>query len=396
MRTFLFSGNIKIKYRVNTHQLISTGNDLRSNDRYHEALSHYAQAFVADPENPHAWNNYGNVLREIGEPKRAYPFLQHAIALDPNFVTAQFNLAIAALLAEDYKLGWQQYEWRWRYEHLADTLPKLSKPRWTGQDLKDKTILITGEQGFGDNIQFIRFFELLANQGAKIVFCTLPGIVPLIENSAILSKVITSYENYQDYDFWSPIMSLPLYLNVLYNNLSHNLQYIGASSQIITHWHQLLGPKTKLRIGICWSGRKDNWVNKYKSVPINYFNDLVAQNPNYEWISLQAEPTEEETISLNPNIKKFDGQIQNWADTAGLVHHLDLVISVDTSVAHLAGAMGRPTWIPLTKFAVDWRWGLNSNTTKWYPSVTLFRQSNFGDWPSVFEQISKFLSWYKT
>ena len=134
--------------------LVAQGNEFRSRDQYQEALRCYAEAYAEDPNNKHAWNNYGNVLREIGEPKRAIPFLQHACELDPTFVTAQFNIAIAALLDNNYELGWQQYEWRWQYEHLAGTLPTLTAPRWTGQDIQGKTILIIGEQGFGDIIQF--------------------------------------------------------------------------------------------------------------------------------------------------------------------------------------------------------------------------------------------------
>ena len=381
---------------MNSHELVNQGNHYRAQDQYDKALECYATAFVIDPENIHAWNNYGNVLREVGEPKRARPFLQHAIALDPNFVTAHFNLAIADLLAGNYKDGFDGYEWRWHYEHLAGTLPVLPKPQWDGSLLKDKTILLTSEQGFGDTIQFIRFVQPLHRQGARIKLHTLTGLVPLFAGSFVFDQVTDNIDDVGDYDVWLPLMSLPRLLKTTLSNLPHELFYIEALSDNQRKWADLLGPKTKMRIGVCWSGRKDNWTNRYKGVPVDYITDLAKSFPEHEWINLQVETTELEQNALDTtNIRQLPGTIQHWADTAGLVHHLDLVISVDTSVAHLAGAMGRTTWIPLTKFAVDWRWQVNTDLSPWYPSARLFRQPEFGNWTSVFEAIKKYLSFFK-
>lgn len=381
---------------MNSHQLVNQGNQLRSEDQYHEALAHYARAFVDDPENKDAWNNYGNVLREIGEPRRAIPFLQHACALDPEFVTAQFNIAIASLLAGDYKLGFEQYEWRWKYEHLANTKPQHQKPEWQGEDLQGKTILVQSEQGFGDVIQFSRFLYDLHLRGADILFVCMTGLVPLFQPSYVIKQCTADLDSLGDFDYWVSIMSLPRILGITQDTIRHDLSYIESQPEYINSWATRLGTKTKMRVGICWSGRRDNWVNRYKGVPVEHFIALTKKFPQHEWISLQAEvyETENEQIS-NSSIKSFPGSIQTWADTAGLVHHLDLVISVDTSVAHLSGAMGRPTWIPLTKFAVDWRWGTQGNQTPWYPSAQLFRQQEFGDWNTVFEKLVKFLDYYK-
>lgn len=381
---------------MNSHQLVNQGNELRSQDQYHEALKCYAQAFVDDPENKDAWNNYGNVLREIGEPKRAIPFLQHACALDPNFVTAQFNIAIAALLAGDYKLGFDQYEWRWQYEHLANTKPKYTQPEWQGENLQGKTILVQAEQGFGDVIQFSRFLYDLHIRGAEILLLCMTGLVPLFQPSYVVKQCTANPDALGDFDYWVSIMSLPRILGITLDNIRHDLSYIQSQPEYIDTWAEKLGKKTAMRIGICWSGRRDNWVNRYKGVPVEHFVSLIKQYPQHEWISLQAEvyESEQDALSHTP-IKSFPGSIQTWADTAGLVHHLDLVISVDTSIAHLSASMGRPTWMPLTKFAVDWRWGTSGNQTPWYPSMQLFRQQNFGDWPEVFAKISKFIDYYK-
>lgn len=381
---------------MNADLYVHQGNQLRNQDRYNDALKCYGEAFLLEHNNKHAWNNYGNVLREIGEPGRAIPFLQQAIALDPEFVTANFNLAIANLLNGNYKDGFAQYEWRWQYEHLQGTLPNLDRPRWNGESLQGKTILVISEQGFGDCIQFSRFFLDLINRQATIKFITMPGLVPLFQPSFALKTVTSDYTQVGEYDYWTPMMSLPSLLNVTLENLPHNSRYIQTPIENYTKWRNILGPKTGMRIGICYSGRRDNWVNRYKGVPIEYLIELVELFPQHEWINLQVEPTADEEILLHKNnIRCFPGMIQNWHDTAGLVHNLDLVISIDTSIAHLAGAMGITTYIPLTRFAVDWRWGVKGNTTPWYPTARLFRQLEFGDWKQVFNELAQTINLFK-
>ena len=382
---------------MTSDELVAAGNNARSQDQYADALANYAQAFVLDPNNLHAWNNYGNVLREIGEPLRSIPFLQHACVLKPDFVTGHFNQAIAYLLAGDYQNGWQKYEWRWQYEHLANSKPQYNKPEWQGESLEDKTILVCAEQGFGDVIQFSRFLYDLHIRGAKILLLCMTGLVPLFQPSYAIKQCTNDPDSLDAFDYWIPIMSLPRVLGVTLENLRHDLSYISAQPEYTDTWNQKLGPKDSMRIGICWSGRRDNWVNKYKSTPVENFVNLIISNPQHQWINLQAEMYEQEqTLLSNTEVQSFPGAIQSWADTAGLVHHLDLVISVDTSIAHLAAAMGKPTWIPLTKFAVDWRWGLGIDRTPWYPSAVLFRQPDFGDWTGVFEAVKKYLGFFKT
>ncbi len=381
---------------MNTDELIFLGNDYRSKDQYDLALKSYGQAFLEDPNNIHAWNNYGNVLREIGEPLRAIPFLEHAVALNPDFVTAHFNLAIAHLLSGNYKPGWEKYEWRWRYEHLDGTLPQLDKPQWDGQSLEGKTLLIISEQGYGDCIQFFRFVNHVKTTNTKIKFLTMPGLVTLFQDHPALEVVTNDYDLLGDYDYWVPIMSLPKILSITLENLPYNSKYIYTALSNTNKWRDVLGPKKGLRIGICYSGRRDNWVNRYKGVPLEFFTLLTKKFPEAEWINLQVEPVDnEERILKDNHVRCFDGGIQNWYDTAGLIHNLDIVVSIDTSVAHLAGAMGVPTFIPLTKFAVDWRWGIKSNLTPWYPTVRLFRQKEFGNWSEVFNDIEKYIKMFK-
>lgn len=381
---------------MDTNQLVALGNQNRNEDKYEDALRCYGESFLLDHNNPHAWNNYGNVLREIGEPTRAIPFLEHAVAIDSNFVTAHFNLAIAHLLAGNYAQGWQKYEWRWKYEHLNGTLPNLPKPRWTGQDLKGKTILVIQEQGFGDIIMMSRFFHDLYLMGCEIKFVVLPGLVRLFKPSFVLKVTTDTIDEIGDYDYWTPIMSLPGTLGITLDNMRHDLQYLDPMKPEYDRWLGILGPKKHMRIGLCWSGRKDSWLNRYKSMPLSDILELVKQNSNHDYYCLQLDASQEELAVIQANgIKVVHNHIQDWVNTAGLMCHLDLVISVDTAVAHMAGSLGKPLWVPLNKFAQDWRWLLHRNDSPWYPSARLFRQPNYGDWNSVIKDMSRFLTYFK-
>jgi hypothetical protein len=385
-----------IKYSVDTNQLIDQGNQHRSCNQPEEALKCYALAFAQDRNSSAAFNNYGNVLREVGEPQAAVPFLERAIQLEPKNVTARFNLAVAHLLAGDYSRGWPAYETRWDYEHLAGSMPPFSQPRWTGQDLQGKTILVVGEQGHGDNVQFVRFVYNLHVMGAEIILQVTDGLVPLLSNSNIIKRVSGYDYTVSDFDYWVPIMSIPGVLGVTLDNMPRPVSYLNADPGLSRYWLEYFGPKNRMRVGFSWSGRRDNWLNQHKGMPFEKIVELIQANPQHEWINLQADCTAEEEAELkaigvhclppNPNM---------WADTAAQIMHMDIVISVDTAVAHLAAALGRPTWIMLNWFSTDWRWLLNRDDCPWYSTARLFRQPAMGDWTSVNRKVSQYLSWFK-
>jgi hypothetical protein len=381
---------------MNTEELIMAGNACREQNDPEGALQNYARALTQDRNSASAFNNYGNVLREIGEPVAAIPFLQRSIQLAPTAATPNFNLAVAYLLAGDYTHGWPQYEHRWNFEHLEGTLPKFEQPRWTGQDLKNKAILVIQEQGLGDTIQFIRFVFGLHNAGARVILQVNSNLAPLFANSTIIHKIIDVADTPEEFDYWTPIMSIPGILGVTLENLPHQLQYLSARNDLVKFWQDKLGPKKQLRVGVCWSGRPDSWINRHKGMSFDSMLDLIKRSPGTEWINLQVECTPEQNKILEQHgVKTFAGDIRNFADTAALIHHMDVVISVDTAVAHLSGALGRPTWIPLNWYGTDWRWLLNRDSSPWYPSARLFRQSKLGDWNSVIEKIHQYLSWFK-
>jgi tetratricopeptide (TPR) repeat protein len=381
---------------MDTQLLIAQGNEYRAQNQPIEALKCYAQAFVEDMDLSAAWNNYGNVMRECGQPARAIPFLQHAIALEPQNVTAHFNLAVSYLIMGNYAQGWPLYEVRWNYEHLAGQLPKHTQPRWTGQDLKDKTILVEGEQGHGDNIQFVRFLWNLHVAGAKIKLKVTDGLVPLLGNSPIIERVGGYLDDVGDFDYWTPIMSIPGILGVTLENLPKPVNYLNVDMNKQQEWLQVLGPKTRMRVGFCWSGRRDAWLNRHKGMPFEDMLDLIRTNPQYEWVNLQIDATpEEEAALVEAGVRAYPGSITSFVDTAALIMAMDVVVGVDTAVSHLSGALGRPTWIMLNWFGTDWRWLLNRDDSPWYSTARLFRQPSMGDWASVRKKVTQYLSWMK-
>ena len=381
---------------MNSYELVEQGNQYRSQAEYNKSLQCYAAAFVQDPDSAAAFNNYGNVMREMGYPARAIPFLQHAAVLEPTNVTAQFNLAVAYLLMGDYARGWPAYESRWNYEHLAGTMPQWSQPQWQGEDLQGKTILVVGEQGHGDNIQFVRFLWNLHVRGAVVKLQVTDGLVPLLSIGGIISQVGRYTDDMGEFDYWVPIMSIPRILGITLENLPRNQSYLNADPVRVRNWQQALGPKTRMRVGFCWSGRPDSWLNQHKSVPFEQMCELIRQNPNYQWINLQIDASEEqEKVLESLGVSRYPGTIQSFADTAALMQNLDVVVGVDTAVSHLAGALGRPTWIMLNAYATDWRWLMDRDSSPWYSTARLFRQPVRGDWATVTQKVAQYLSWFK-
>lgn len=380
---------------METDLLIAHGNTCREQRNPDQALAFYAQAFVQDPTSVAAFNNYGNVMREMGFPDRAQPFLEHAIRMDPANEVARFNLAVCYLLLGDYAKGWPAYEDRWSFEHLKGLMPSFSQPRWTGQTLKDKAILVVGEQGIGDTLQFSRFALDLLNQGARVILAVSDNLVSLFGNHPGLETISLSNE-LPKFDYWTPIMSIPGNLNITLDKLISPISYISPNQKDVSAWNSRLGPKQKLRIGFSWSGRRDTWINQHKSVPLPLITNLIANNPQYEWVNLQVDATDEESAELaKVGVKTYPGTISTISDTAALISCLDVVISVDTAISHLSAAIGKTTWIMLNHYAVDWRWLLNRADSPWYPTARLFRQPSMDNWGPVLTQIEHHLKLFK-
>lgn len=378
------------------NDLIEKGNQARADRNPQLSLDCYIQAIGIERDSAAAWNNYGNVVREMGDPDTGIAFLKKAIKLEPRMETARFNLAVAYLLAGDYEHGWKQYEERWNYEHLKGRLPNFTQPRWTGQDLKDKTIFVISEQGHGDTIQFVRYCDDLKEMGAKIIFHADENVNPLFENFKSIDEFTIPSDPIPEFDYWTPVMSLPGILGVTLDNMKSQLRYILPSKERVDGWIEKLGPKKKMRVGLCWSGRRDTWIHLHKSVPFETIFELVKNTPQYEWINLQLDATDEELKALESiGVRLFNNDIKNFADTASLIETMDVVIGVDTAVSHLAGALGRPAWLMLNQYGQDWRWLLERGDSPWYQSVRIFRQPKMDDWISVTKKVEKFLDMFR-
>ncbi len=378
-------------------ELFEQAAHFRATSRPKDAIDLYAQAFAQFPDLGSAYTNYGNVIREMGHPERAIRFLQCAIDIDPTDSIAQFNLAVAYLLSGDLTRGWEQYEKRWQFEHLNGLSPQFEQPRWVGEDLNNKRLLIVCEQGHGDNIQFCRFIAQLKSLGANVIIQGESVLKVLFRMSFDDSVQVYSYEEIlPEFDYWISMMSIPGILKITYKNLPTEVKYINAGPQSIQNWQRLLGIKTKLRVGFCWSGRRDSWINQHKSIPFEKMLELVKRNPNYEWVSLQADCSQEQSDKLvELGLNTYPLSITNWNDTAGLIHNLDVVVSIDTSVAHLTGAMGQPLLLPLNQFGNCWRWLLHREDSPWYPSCRIFRQPTIGDWDEPLNRIHEHLKLFK-
>ena len=383
----------------NTEQFIAQGNTYREQHQPELALQQYATAMVNDRGSSAAFNNYGNVLREIGDPVGSIPFLQRAIQLDPSNVTHHFNLAVAYLLSGDYIRGWPAYEARHNFEHLRGTIPNYPWPVWNSEDLTGKSIFVRGEQGHGDIIQFVRFVQNLKNIGATVTVQVTDAMIPLIQSSEIGRDVrVLSYAEHpgDTFDYWIPLMSLPGKLNVRVDNLPTIIQYLNPNPALVADWRRNLGAKNRLRVGFAWSGRRDSWINQHKAMPFATMLGLIQSHPDYEWYNLQADCTaEEEQQLVSAGVRCFPGGVNTFADTAALVANLDVVVSVDTATAHLSAALGKPTWIMLNNYAPCWRWLLNRDDTPWYATARLFRQPQMGDWASVVDKIRLHLKLFK-
>jgi len=256
--------------------------------------------------------------------------------------------------------------------------------------------LVLGEQGHGDNIQFIRFVGDLTSRGARVIVGVNTSLIPLFQTIPLITGLYGPEQALPAFDYWTPIMSIPGIIGCTLDNLSHVQHYLKADDALVRDWQERLGPKRRLRVGFCWSGRRDSWINQHKAMPFETMLALIQRNPDYEWVNLQIDcSAEEEQQLVNAGVKAYPGMIRNFADSAALIHHMDVVLAVDTAVGHLAGALGRPVWVMLNQFGLDWRWLLNRDDSPWYPTARLFRQPTLGDWSTVTDKIHKYLSWYK-
>jgi tetratricopeptide (TPR) repeat protein len=352
-----------------------------------ESLAAYNQAININRNYAEAYSNRGSLLKALGKFEEAFIDLKKAIYLNPNLSEAHWNISLLHLLRGNFIDGWKGYEWRWKCEDVSKKhTRKFAQPTWLGLDpLENKTILLYSEQGFGDTLQFYRYVPLVAALGAKVI---LQVPLPLINlfNKLDNSVQVISYEDpLPSFDYQCPLMSLPLAFATELDTIPPVLRIITSKDKL-NLWKDKLGKKRKPRIGIVWSGNIEHKNDLNRSISLSRLMQYLP--PDYEYISLQREirDADKDAIVEYSSLKHFGKEIVDFTDTAALCELVDLVISVDTSVAHLAGSLCKPTWIVLPHNP-DWRWLINREDSPWYQSVKLYRQDKVADWDSILYKV---------
>jgi tetratricopeptide (TPR) repeat protein len=364
--------------------LVNRGNTLLRFNQPVEAIASYDEALVRMPGHPQILTNRGHALRRLDRPVEALAGFEAAIAAKPDFAEAHFESAMTRLSLGDFEAGWKAYEWRWRTGAFAAQRRQFQAPLWLGEaPVAGKTILLHAEQGFGDTIQFFRYAPLLAGRGAKVVCEVQPELLSLLsqlQNEDI--TIIAKGTPLPAFDLHCPLLSLPLAFGTQPLTIPAAIPYLAAPAARLAEWRDRLPPGAP-RIGFVWSGQPSHKNDANRSIPLKHLAGLF-ENPLARCFSLQNQmrETDRDVLRDLPHLVHLGESFRDFADTAAVIALLDVVVSVDTAVAHLAGAMGKPV-ILLLPYAADFRWLRGRDDTPWYRQAKLFRQPAFGDWDSV-------------
>jgi tetratricopeptide (TPR) repeat protein len=401
------------------------GNALAQLGRFEEALPQYDLLLAVHPDHPETLVNRGSALAGLGRPDAALAAYDRALALRPDYGKArlgrgatlaalnrhqealqdygralaadktnadiQHNEALSLLTLGDYARGFPKYEARWQRTGMPRRR-SLGKPLWLGEyPLARKTILVPAEQGLGDTIQFARYAPLLARSGANVVLEVQPELKALLSRLDGVGSVVGRGEALPPYDVHCPAGSLPLALRTEVSTIPAPVPYLAANDERVAKWRERLGHLPSPRIAVAWSGRVNHANDRNRSIALARFGSLFAagqEGVNGSFVSIQRELRDGDADALSklPNVMHVGDALADFDDTAAVMALADLVIAVDTSVVHLAGAMGRPVWI-LVPFQPDWRWLTDRDDSPWYPTARLFRQPKPGDWDSVIARV---------
>ncbi|MBF8271754.1 MAG: glycosyl transferase family 9 [Magnetococcales bacterium] len=358
------------------------GNALVELGRLDEAEGCYRQAIAARSDYAEAWYNLGNTFRELGRLDAAMEAYGQALLSRPGFAEAYFGMGVIWLLRGDFVQGWPLYEWRWKKRDFPPH--EHHQPLWDGGPMAGGTLLLHCEQGFGDSIQFVRFLPLVKEKSAArtVLFCPQP-LHRLFTTMAGIDHWVTSWEQIPPSDYQVPLLSLPYVLGSRTTFATAGLPYLAPDSQGVARFRESLAKLQGFKVGIAWRGSPAHKNDRRRSMDPRFLVPLFDID-DCHFIGLQkgAPKADQDFLLERGNYSDWSGMLDDFADTAALMAHLDLVIAVDTSVIHLAGALGRPAWL-LLPYVPDWRWLLDGDESPWYPSVHLFRQSLRGDWEGV-------------
>ena len=359
---------------------LNLGNAYAELDQAASAEHHIRRAIALQPGMAEAHASLGHLLASLGRVAEAVAGNETAIALQPDFAAAHWNQGVAMLLGGDMAAGWEKYEWRKR--RFPDSFGSAPGPQWEGGPLNGRTILVLAEQGLGDTIQFARYLPMLAQRGAQVVVECAPSLVSLLAAIPGVAQACARGRR-PAYDVWVDQMSLPRLFRTTLATVPYPAAYLTADDRRVAHWAGTL--PAGLRIGLVWAGNPLHSNDARRSMPVAALAPIVAAG-HRSLISLQVGARSQDVDDL-PGVADYADALTDWRETAAAISAMDLVITVDTAVAHMAGALGTPVWVMLP-YAPDWRWMLNRTDSPWYSCMRLFRQESPGDWDGVADRVA--------
>ncbi|MCD6561075.1 MAG: tetratricopeptide repeat protein [Deltaproteobacteria bacterium] len=367
------------------------GSTLRLQEEYERAIENLAIAIKLKPDYAEAYNNLALTLKNQGDIDGAIKNFTLAISFKPGLAVAHWNRSFTYLLNEDFKRGFEDYEWRFKTDKWKTIYPyRYDVSRWDGTAALDKTILIHDEQGLGDTIQFVRYIPMVKSMCGTVILETRKSLINLLQGFPGIDKLVERSSDGKPpvvFDLYVPLLTLPLIFKTKLKTIPANVPYLHADPKKAGCRRNRLG--TGYKVGIVWAGRPQHLNDRNRSCTLKQFLPL-AEIPGIRLYGLQKGELKgkSEEISQRAGLINLGDRFEDFSDTAGAIENLDLVISVDTSVAHLAGAMGKPIWV-LLPFIPDWRWMMGRKDSPWYPTMRLFRQERPGDWDSVFRRVTE-------
>lgn len=373
--------------QINAHTNLASV--LQRLNRIDDTIAACERAIATNPTQPDTYTNLGRALLGLNRLDEAIAAFSQARKIDPSNASARKNESMARLRKGELRAGFELYESRWEEAEFIAQKRELACTWWRGdQSLKGRSILLHAEQGLGDTIQFARYASILAEQGASVI---LEAPVPLFELMSDLpgpAQIFRRGEPIPATDFHCPLLSLPFAMRTDLDSVPAKIPYLRPRTPQIARWQAETAGLTGLKVGIVWSGNPNHKNDHNRSLPFTLFQKIFAcRGASFVVLQKDIRADEQPFLTACPNLHNWSADFGDFAQTAGLIQQLDLIVSVDTSIAHLAGAMGKPTWI-LLPFAPDWRWMGNSDRNPWYPCMKLFRQPQIGDWDTVLTQVS--------
>jgi Tfp pilus assembly protein PilF len=373
-----------------TPAMLNRGVSLYELGRLPQALANVDRLLALEPHNAQALYNRANILHQLRRYDESLAVFGQTLAFAPDYADAHWNEGLTRLLLGDFERGWEQYEWRWKTESQQHLRRDFAQPLWLGGDaLAGKTILIHAEQGFGDTLQMARYLPKLATLGAAVVLEVKPALQALLSDMACVARIVAPGEPLPHFDVHCPVMSLPLSFKTTLDTIPADVPYLKVPADRLQKWRHLSSQK-RFRVALAWAGSATHKHDQLRSIPLRDLVSLIDGAEGVDWFSVQHElrAGDAELLDKMPKVRRFDEGLADFADTAAILSRVDLVITVDTAIAHLAGALGRQVWV-LVQDSPDFRWLLDRDDSPWYPTFRIFRQKQRGDWKDVVARVAE-------